>query len=68
MFTEHFVFRMSPVTYFIFQQVELLGQLAKYLQKLVALLLPLKELQVKKFLNPFCFACTKAVERLLGCI
>ena len=39
------VFRMSAVTYFIFQQVELLGQLAKYLQKLVALLLLPKELQ-----------------------
>ena len=39
------VFRMSAVTYFIFQQVELLGQLAKYLQKLVVLLLLPKELQ-----------------------
>jgi hypothetical protein len=46
---------MSPVTYFIFQQVELLGQLAKYLQKLVALQHLLKELQVKKFLNSILF-------------
>ena len=65
MFTEHFVFRMSPVTHFIFQQVELLGQLAKYLQKLVALLLLPKELQVKKFLNSFCFAFTLG---LLPCL
>ena len=59
------VFRMSALTYFIFQQVELLGQLAKYLQKLVALLLLPKELQVNKFLDPFSFACTLG---LLPCL